>query len=70
MLEASEATSPVAGMIIEPIQAEGGDVQASHAFYRGLREIATRHDVGFIVDEVQTGVHAAGTMWAHEAWRT
>lgn len=59
---------PVAGVIIEPIQGEGGDNWASPAFFRGLREITKRHGVAFIVDEVQTGVGATGKFWAHEHW--
>ncbi len=43
---------PVAGMIIEPIQGEGGDNAASPEFYRSLRALAKKHGVMFIVDEV------------------
>lgn len=59
---------PVAAIIIEPIQAEGGDNHASPDFFRSLREITTRNNVLFIVDEVQTGVGATGKFWAHEHW--
>ena len=55
-------------MIIEPIQAEGGDNHASDAFFRGLRALATKHDVCFIADEVQAGGGVTGKMWAHENW--
>jgi len=58
----------VAGMIVEPIQAEGGDNWASPDFFRKLRDIAFKKDVAFIVDEVQTGVAATGKFWAHEHW--
>lgn len=60
--------SPVAAIIVEPIQAEGGDNHASPAFFRSLREITQRHGVLMIVDEVQTGVGATGKFWAHEHW--
>lgn len=60
--------NPVAAVIVEPIQSEGGDNHASPAFFRGLREITKRHNVLFIVDEVQTGVGATGKFWAHEHW--
>ncbi|ORX34571.1 4-aminobutyrate transaminase [Kockovaella imperatae] len=59
---------PVAAIIIEPIASEGGDHHASPDFFRGLREITLKHKVAFIVDEVQTGVGATGTFWAHEKW--
>jgi 4-aminobutyrate aminotransferase / (S)-3-amino-2-methylpropionate transaminase len=60
--------NPVAAIIIEPIQSEGGDNHASPAFFNGLREITKRNNVLMIVDEVQTGVGATGKFWAHEHW--
>eukprot|EP01001_Neometanema_parovale_P013071 NODE_942_length_1978_cov_111.315903_g893_i0.p1 GENE.NODE_942_length_1978_cov_111.315903_g893_i0~~NODE_942_length_1978_cov_111.315903_g893_i0.p1 ORF type:complete len:538 (+),score=138.05 NODE_942_length_1978_cov_111.315903_g893_i0:56-1669(+) len=58
----------VAGMIIEPIQAEGGDNHASPDFFCKLRELAAEYKVAFIADEVQTGGWATGNTWAHEGW--
>eukprot|EP01102_Stenamoeba_stenopodia_P013202 TRINITY_DN4253_c0_g1_i1.p1 TRINITY_DN4253_c0_g1~~TRINITY_DN4253_c0_g1_i1.p1 ORF type:complete len:505 (+),score=157.55 TRINITY_DN4253_c0_g1_i1:46-1560(+) len=58
----------VLGLIVEPVQAEGGDNYASDAFFRGLREITLKHNVTFIVDEVQTGGGSTGKFWAHEHW--
>lgn len=63
-----EFHNPVAAMIVEPVQSEGGDNHASPAFFRSLRDIARRNNVLFIVDEVQTGVGATGKFWAHEHW--
>ncbi|KKK13819.1 4-aminobutyrate aminotransferase [Aspergillus rambellii] len=60
--------NPVAAVIVEPIQSEGGDNHASPAFFQGLREITKRNNVLFIVDEVQTGVGATGKFWAHDHW--
>lgn len=59
---------PVAAIIVEPIQSEGGDFHASPAFFRGLRELTKKRGVFMICDEVQTGVGATGTFWAHEKW--
>ena len=59
---------PVAAMVIEPIQSEGGDNHASPSFFRGLQAITKRHNVLFIVDEVQTGFGATGKFWAHDHW--
>ncbi|KAF7721837.1 4-aminobutyrate transaminase [Apophysomyces ossiformis] len=59
---------PVAAVVVEPIQSEGGDNHASFDYFRKLQAICQKHDVLFIVDEVQTGVGATGTFWAHEAW--
>ena len=33
---------PVAGVIVEPIQAEGGDNYASADFFQGLRDITNK----------------------------
>ncbi|EHK41949.1 uncharacterized protein TrAtP1_011608 [Trichoderma atroviride] len=59
---------PVAGLIVEPIQSEGGDNHASAAFFQGLRDITQKHNVTMIVDEVQTGFGATGKFWGHEHW--
>jgi 4-aminobutyrate aminotransferase/(S)-3-amino-2-methylpropionate transaminase len=63
-----EFHNPVAAVVIEPIQSEGGDNHASPAFFAALREITKRNNILFIVDEVQTGVGATGKFWAHEHW--
>jgi len=60
--------NPVAAVVVEPIQSEGGDNHASPAFFRALREITRRNKVLLIVDEVQTGVGATGKFWAHDHW--
>jgi len=46
---------PVAALIVEPIQSEGGDNHASAVFFQGLRDLTKKHGVVMIVDEVQTG---------------
>ena len=61
--------NPVAAIVIEPVQAEGGDNHAPPAFFQGLRDITKRHNVLMIVDEVQTGVGATGRFWAHDHWK-
>jgi 4-aminobutyrate aminotransferase/(S)-3-amino-2-methylpropionate transaminase len=59
---------PVAAIVVEPIQSEGGDNHASPVFFQGLRNITKKLNVLLIVDEVQTGVGATGKFWAHEHW--
>jgi len=58
----------VAAVIVEPIQGEGGDNQASRRFFQALRLLTAEHGVALIIDEVQTGCCATGTFWAHEQW--
>lgn len=57
----------IACIIIEPIQAEGGDNHFRPAFLSGLRAVCDEHDALLIFDEVQTGVGLTGSMWAHQA---
>jgi len=66
LAQSSAEGQPVAGVISEPIQAEGGDNHGSPAFFRGLAEICKNHDISLMMDEVQTGGGATGKMWCHE----
>lgn len=61
-----EHRDDIAAIIIEPIQAEGGDNHFRREFLQALRDIATDNEVMLIFDEVQTGVGLTGKMWAHE----
>lgn len=65
---ATQKQMPVAIIILEPVQAEGGDNHCSNEFARGLQQIAKKHGAYFFVDEVQTGGGPTGKMWAHEHW--
>src|SRR5438128_12255115 len=58
--------SEVAGIIIEPIQGEGGYVPAPKFFLQELQRICRQHGIMLIVDEVQSGMLRTGKMWAHE----
>ena len=56
----------IAALIIEPVQSEGGDNHFRPEFLQELRRLADENDFLLIVDEVQTGMGATGTMWASE----
>lgn len=56
----------IACLVIEPIQAEGGDNHFRGEFLRTLRELADRHDFLLVFDEIQTGVGITGRMWCCE----
>jgi L-lysine 6-transaminase len=56
----------IAAIIIEPIQAEGGDNHFRAGFLQALQRIARENQCFFVVDEVQTGVGLTGRFWAHE----
>jgi 4-aminobutyrate aminotransferase len=61
--------SDIAGILIEPIQGEGGYVVPSPGFFPRLRQLCDEHGIMLIVDEIQSGVGRTGKWWAveHEA---
>jgi len=67
-IETWKTKSPVAALLVEPIQGEGGDNHASAYFFQQVREISEKHGILMIVDEVQTGGGNCGRYWEHESW--
>jgi len=67
-IETAMSSNPddIAALIIEPIQGEGGDNHFRKEFFLELRRICDRHEIMFILDEIQTGVGLTGKMWAYE----
>jgi 4-aminobutyrate aminotransferase len=60
------APDEVAAIVVEPIQGEGGYIVPPPAFFQGLRELASRHGIVLVVDEVQSGMGRTGRMFALE----
>ena len=58
----------VAGMLIEPLQGEGGYIVPPEGFLKGLRDICDKHGILLIFDEVQSGVGRTGKMFACQNW--
>jgi L-lysine 6-transaminase len=56
----------IAGIIIEPIQGEGGDNHFRHEFFKELKTLSLENEALLIYDEVQTGIGITGRMWAHQ----
>jgi 4-aminobutyrate aminotransferase len=56
----------IAGILVEPIQGEGGYVVPSDGFFPALRELCNRYGILLIVDEVQSGMGRTGKWWAIE----
>jgi predicted acetylornithine/succinylornithine family transaminase len=54
------------GVLLEPIQAEGGVRIPDKNYLRGVREICDRHGILMILDEVQVGMGRTGTLFAYE----
>jgi acetylornithine/LysW-gamma-L-lysine aminotransferase len=55
-----------AGVIVEPVQGEGGINPASREFLEATREATADAGAALIFDEVQTGMGRTGTLWASE----
>lgn len=58
----------VAGILVEPIQGEGGYVVPTPGFFKALRRLCDKIGALLIVDEVQTGMGRTGKWWAIEHW--
>ena len=58
----------VAGILVEPIQGEGGYIVPPDSFLPGLRQLCDRHGILLILDEVQSGIGRTGRMFAAEHW--
>lgn len=56
----------VAGVVVEPIQGEGGYVVPKPQFHQRLRDITRNHGILLIADEVQSGMGRTGRMFAIE----
>src|SRR5205814_3898624 len=53
-------------ILVEPIQGEGGVNLPPPGYLEGLRELADKHQLLLIFDEVQTGMGRTGKWWAHQ----
>jgi len=56
----------IAAILIEPIQAEGGDHHFRSEFLHQLRRIANEREALLVFDEVQTGMGLTGKWWAYQ----
>lgn len=60
-------TPQTAGVLIEPIQGEGGVRVASHEYLYGLRKLCDERGILLFCDEVQSGMGRSGHLFAYEA---
>ena len=69
--EARAAVTPeTGGIMVEPVQGEGGYKPADPEFIKGLREICDEFGLLLVYDEVQCGNGRTGKYFAHEWFDT
>jgi len=56
----------VAGILVEPIQGEGGYIIPPSGFFPALRKLCDRYGILLIADEVQSGIGRTGKWWSIE----
>ncbi|KIO38061.1 MULTISPECIES: aspartate aminotransferase family protein [unclassified Shewanella] len=66
-IAALEATvsDKTCAIMLEPLQGEGGIIDADPEFLRAVRALADKHNALVIFDEVQTGVGRLGELYAY-----
>ncbi|MDC9720661.1 MAG: aspartate aminotransferase family protein [Gammaproteobacteria bacterium] len=64
-LEAAVSAKTCA-IVMEPLQGEGGIINADPAFIKRARELCDQHNALLVLDEVQTGAGRLGTLYAYQ----
>ena len=60
--------SETCAILVEPIQGEGGIYLPPAGYLEGLRQLADKHRLLLIFDEVQAGMGRTGRWFAHQHW--
>ena len=61
-------TEQTCGVLIEPVQGEGGVTPADPEFLRGVRAWCDEVGALLIADEIQCGLGRTGSLWAYEGY--
>jgi acetylornithine/N-succinyldiaminopimelate aminotransferase len=56
----------VCGIVLEPIQGEGGIQESSFEFLQACRQLADQHQAALIFDEIQCGLGRTGQLFAFQ----
>lgn len=68
LADPASGVDPVAAVVVEPIQGNGGIVVPPDGFLQGLRELCDRFGALLVFDEIQCGFGRSGRTWACEHW--
>ncbi|MGL4607218.1 MAG: acetylornithine transaminase [Eubacteriaceae bacterium] len=63
-----KVSSKTCGIIIEPIQGEGGIYPADQKYLEGVRQICDENNIVLIFDEVQSGIGRSGKLFAYQQY--
>lgn len=63
----AEGPSTIAAILIEAIPGSSGVLVPPPGYLRGVRELASRHGILLVIDEVMSGFGRAGEWFAHRA---
>ena len=64
---AKKAVTPnTCGILVEPLQGEGGMLHPPKGFLKGLRELSDQHDLFLVCDEIQVGLGRTGKRFCFE----
>lgn len=58
----------VAGLIVEAVQSDGGDIVPPDGYLQGVQALCRKHGILFCLDEVKIGFGRTGTMWGYQHW--
>jgi acetylornithine/N-succinyldiaminopimelate aminotransferase len=64
----SELSEEVGGIILEPIQGEGGIHVVDKDYLKEIRALCNQHDIPLILDEIQCGVGRSGSFFAFQQY--
>lgn len=56
----------ICGIILEPVQGEGGVTPSKPEFLQGLRALCDEHNIALIFDQVQCGMGRTGRLFSHD----
>ncbi|HUW95825.1 MAG TPA: aminotransferase class III-fold pyridoxal phosphate-dependent enzyme [Anaerolineae bacterium] len=62
------ANTPIAGLIIEPIQGPGGMIPTPDGYLAGLKDLCQKYGIYLVYDEAQTAFGRVGAMSASELY--
>jgi ornithine--oxo-acid transaminase len=61
----SKVTANTVGILVEPIQGEGGVIIPPDNYLKDIERICKKNNILFICDEIQSGLGRAGKLFAH-----